>query len=390
MGLAARSGAAALMSEQGIDLISPDRGTALFCEEILRGGESSEIVIAGAIGPLDHDGIVEPAPPTRAGSSAPRAPVHARAPAPTGPPGGFDLQRHPILDEVLDYHPGAELVACRTVDPARDPWLLDHVIGGVPLLPGVIGVELIAEAATLLFPDLHFAGLRDLRFHLAVKILKGKPVTLRVRATAVGAAGEDERFVHVRVGSDFVNEAGLTLVSDRCHYEGVVLLSRYPHRPRKSDALAQDLGGREVTPAAAIYGAEALLPHGPRFRVLSEFRLLDGRGAVGYLAPVDERSALAVPEGGSFETAPLAREGAFQTAGLWQALKEGTLGLPHGCRRIEHFGPTPHGSRLIVTAVPVRSAADGLEYRTEVMSEDGLVYDRMEGFSTIPAAKIPV
>ena len=145
-----------------------------------------------------------------------------------------------------------------------------------------------------------------------------------------------------------------------------------------------------MTPAAAIYGAEALLPHGPRFRVLSEFRLLDGRGAVGYLAPVDERSALAVPEGGSFETAPLAREGAFQTAGLWQALKEGTLGLPHGCRRIEHFGPTPHGSRLIVTAVPVRSAADGLEYRTEVMSEDGLVYDRMEGFSTVPAAKFPV
>jgi NAD(P)-dependent dehydrogenase (short-subunit alcohol dehydrogenase family) len=373
VGLAARGGAADVMSERGLAVLTPAQGVALFRDELLRGRDSGEVVIAGPLGPLDRDGLmaVEPtvtAPPP----SLPHSLV---------PPPGPVLQRA-LIDEVALYKPGQALVAHRTIDLGRDRWLSDHVIGGVPLLPGVVGVELMVEAATLLFPELHFAGLEDLAFHLAVKILKGKPITLRVRARAVGTDQAD-RLVKVAVESDFVNDKGISLVRDRCHYSTIVRLS--PHQPvlQRFDPDAHPFRPQDVTSETALYGPGTPLPHGPAFRVLRELRLLNGIGSIGVVVPLDEPRAFTLAEGQSLQSSPLTREAAFQTAGLWQALRHGTMGLPHGCRRVEHFGTPPPGSELFVTAFPQLPAGEVVEYETEVVGVDGAVYDRMHGFYTV-------
>ena len=56
----------------------------------------------------------------------------------------------------------------------RDPWLGDHVIGGMPILPGVVGVELLVQAASELLPGRRFAVLENLRLHRAVKLLRNR------------------------------------------------------------------------------------------------------------------------------------------------------------------------------------------------------------------------
>ncbi len=374
VGLAARSGVAEVMRESGFEVLPAATGAAMFCDEVVRGGDAPEIVIAGGVGPIDRDGIV---------ARAPQAEPEPASAVPGPPAAAPDRLRHPVIEEVLEYRPGVSLLAQRTVDPARDPWILDHVIGGVPLLPGVVAVELMAEAAGLLYPDWHFAGVRDLRFHLAVKILKDRPVALRVRARSLDAPGGHQRAVAVRVESDFTSEAGVVLVRDRLHYEGLVLLAPRPPDPLRALPRPAPAGAGEVTSGAAIYGAGAMLPHGPRFRVLSELRMFEGTGAVGIVAPLDEAVALAIPAGGALATAPLAREAAFQTAGLWEAFQRGRFGVPHGCRSLEHFGRPPAGVGLVAAATPVRGPSGEIEHRIELVGEDGLVYDRMDSFTTV-------
>ena len=54
----------------------------------------------------------------------------------------------PVTAVALDKHAGLTLSV--TIDPTKEPFLRDHQIDGIPVLPGVMGLELFAQAATLL------------------------------------------------------------------------------------------------------------------------------------------------------------------------------------------------------------------------------------------------
>jgi hypothetical protein len=250
------------------------------------------------------------------------------------------------------------------------------------LLPGIMGVELMVEAARLLLPGFHVRRVEDVRFDLAVKILRGRPVDLRIRARAETPDGSDhdERRVTVRVESDFVNTLGAKLSSDRLHYAATVVLGGSRTAPIPWEGALPGTSGRRS--ADAIYGP--ILPLGPTFHVVREIGLIEGKGALAALAPLDERAAFSVD---GLAAAPLEIEAMFQAACLWQALTQGTLGLPHTCRRLEHLGAPPAGMPLRAIALVTPDARGSFEYATAIVGEDGLVYDRMEGFRTVSAAE---
>jgi acyl transferase domain-containing protein/NAD(P)-dependent dehydrogenase (short-subunit alcohol dehydrogenase family) len=348
VGLAARSGVTGFMREQGFDILRPEDGAVAFRQELLHGGDDPEVLITGDVGPLDRDHV---------------------------------MVATPLLDRIGEHQRGKRLTAFRTLDPNRDPWLLDHVINGAPLLPGVMGIEMMVEAARLVHPGLHFAGLRDLRISLAVKVLKGRPVEVRVRAQDGGPEPDNGRRVAVVIESDVVHPNGTILAEGRRHYEATVLLTHQAPVPESAGRLEPAAAALAV-PAERIYGAGSPLPHGALFRVLRGLRQVSERGAVGEVSPPAENAFFAALNGHRLQTLPLAREAAFQVAGLWELLQRGSLGLPYGCRRLEHFGYPPEGVRLFVRAAP-RDAAGSLEYDIEVVGEDGRVYDRMEGYYAV-------
>jgi enediyne polyketide synthase len=55
-----------------------------------------------------------------------------------------------FLAEVRVHYPGVELVAEAHLDSRRDPYLADHRIDGLAVLPAVVGLEAMAQAATVL------------------------------------------------------------------------------------------------------------------------------------------------------------------------------------------------------------------------------------------------
>jgi hypothetical protein len=181
VGLAARSGVIELLEQAGLEALSPAEGARFFHEEIVFGSGPEEIVIANAGLPVDKDGQMVPEP----GGVPPEMAGQHRA-------GVF-------LGALHGYRKGAWLSASTTLDPTTDPWLRDHVIEGAPLMPAVFGIEMMVEAACRLVPGLHLWGVRDLK-HLAVKVLKDRPTTLKV-AAVVRTGDHDDETSCVRVTS---------------------------------------------------------------------------------------------------------------------------------------------------------------------------------------------
>jgi len=367
VGLPARSGLADMMKESGLDLIRPLEGARKFIDELCY-GSGSEVVYAGRL-----PGFTDTFAPTTSEASS-----HE-------PPPGLA----PLLEDIREYKKGAWLIARRTIHPQTDPWLADHVIEGVPLVPGVLGVEMMVEAARLLFPDFHFVGIDDLRILLAVKILKNRPATLKISAQAHSSRRPDDRLALVRIESDFIDPQGRPLGETRRHYEATVLLSRVKPSPTKTSLSVVEASGGQELGDADIYGNGKLLPHGPVFRVLRTMRTLTDRSAIGSVAQISENLLCSALNGHRFSTLPLAREAGFQVAGLWGILKPGILSLPHGCRRLRHFGSPPENARLFARTTNLAVSENAIECDLEIVSEDGTVYDRMEGYYAVSVARVP-
>ncbi len=100
-----------------------------------------------------------------------------------------------FLEETQVYYPGVELVVDATLSVDSDPYLDDHIVQGERLLPAVMGLEAMAQAAiavadpaqsqtfTPVFSEVHFAR--------PVVIPAGAPLTIRL-AALVRAPGQIE------------------------------------------------------------------------------------------------------------------------------------------------------------------------------------------------------
>ncbi|MEV7616543.1 SDR family NAD(P)-dependent oxidoreductase [Streptomyces sp. NPDC089799] len=161
-----------------------------------------------------------------AGTSTPAAAAApAPAPAPRRPTTASPLLGRRLADEAGD---GVfERRMRHSLDPDDpDPWIAHHTVKGLPVVPGTFALEIAAEAALTLAPQLHVVGFRDLRCHSALTVLPGHPpLVIRTRAHLLPEAAPDGgRRVRVRILTDRTSRNGTVLVRDRlCHSVDVLL-----------------------------------------------------------------------------------------------------------------------------------------------------------------------
>jgi hypothetical protein len=157
--MAAGSAMKRVLEERGVDLLPADAGADLLVDLVLA-RVRGELVVAGRLGDFQTD------------------------------PG------HPLLDRVeMD---GDVIRGYREMSVLSDPWILDHAIDGVPVLPGVIGLELMAAVANLVRPEATYVGARDVKFESPVKIHGEQTVLLVVEAEPAGPAEVRARLIAVR------------------------------------------------------------------------------------------------------------------------------------------------------------------------------------------------
>jgi enediyne polyketide synthase len=95
----------------------------------------------------------------------------------------FDSPELPLmrfLEHPRLYHPGIELIVDAELSADTDPYVTEHAFQGEQLLPAVMGMEAMAQAAQALEQTPLLPCFRSLRFEHPIVIPRDKPVTIRV------------------------------------------------------------------------------------------------------------------------------------------------------------------------------------------------------------------
>ena len=250
IGMGARPGVEAFLKSQEMEFLYPEEGMQALLDELAY-GKVPEIILSGSLGKLDWDKQLQYEPGFSGSAST-----------------GFHF-----APKTEDLVKGESLAASKEFSMESDPYLADHSINGTPYVPGVMGLETFAEAATVL-TGANPKALTDVRFAVPIKLLRGRPADVRVKGLVLGSGAGAE----IRLESDFVSPKGLRLGQTRTHFKGTAA----------ADAPSKwTLAMRPPLPKTRKYKADAATIyktyfHGPSFQVL------DG------ILSVDKNSVLAV------------------------------------------------------------------------------------------------
>lgn len=329
VGMAVRGGMEMLLTERGVELLPAGPGAKLTVG-LIDAGITGELVVAGKLG-------------------------------------GFPLPAlHPLCDSVA--YEGDTVIVRRTMSQATDPWMADHAIDGVWVLPGVIGLELMAATALLACPRGRYVGAEDVRFSAPLKLHRDEPVEVEIRATP-----GDDGVVACSMTSTRTARTGRVLSTS--HFEASVLVEDMPILPALPSTFLPD----EPIASREIYRR---FFHGQSFQVL---RGVESVALQGLFAEARVEHAT-IAEG--LLTDPLVLEAAFQAAGLHRMAIHGVMALPSAIDVLERITPVIEGDTLNVT-VFLRTGSDGADvYDIDVDGTEGRVM-RVRGFRLIDRGPLP-
>jgi acyl transferase domain-containing protein/NAD(P)-dependent dehydrogenase (short-subunit alcohol dehydrogenase family) len=363
IGMATRGSIPKIMELAGIDTLPPEAGIPTIRRELTAGGTCGEIVVGQRLGILAEE---------------------------YDPDGGLDAEKmaKALAERERPYLMLGKVVAAKlygglevetTLDPQAQPFLYDHQIDGVPVLPGVMGTEAFAELASLLAPGYHVAAVQCEQFHSPFKFYRNQPRTLYLSAT-ISPTSSGELLARTALRSlTEPPRPGLPARED-LHFTAEARLTREPaNAPITLNLPAPLMGegpGVRVVDKSDIY---RVYFHGPAYQVL-ERAWVESDRAVGLMA--DGLPANTAPDEIESLVAPRLIELCFQTAGLWEMASKGVMALPLAVgsvttyRRLE----TAAGRRLYALITPVEG---GAAFDAQVVDEAGDVYVELNGYRTV-------
>ena len=292
--------------------------------------------------------------------------------------------RLPLVGEIVSWSPETELLARRVVDLSQDRYLRDHTLGravsrtdpelpALALMPLAMSIEILAEAAACLLPDLVVIGLRDVDAPRWLA-LDEQPQTLELAARRLQSDGARARvLVELRsYGSD---------ASPDPVARGIVLLDQdYPEPP--SPQSEQFEGARRSSlPSGELY--QKAMFHGPLWRAVRSMDLVAPGGAVAELQ-VQPRAGLLrdVPEP-EFRLDPVILDAAGQVIGFWAAeqFDRGRVVFPFRLAALDVYGPPRPELERMRCAAAIQLQGELLTHSDiEVLDSQGRCAMRLTGW----------
>jgi len=170
-------------------------------------------------------------------------------------------QRGVMIGEVKGMGLYGGLTVETTLDPTKQAFLFDHQINATPVLPGVMGLEAMAETAKVLFPDRYVAAIEGVNFLTPFKFYRNQPRTLRVHAFF--SVQNDDVIADCRlIGSRTLH--GQAEPEITTHFTGRVRLVTYPPKAVKEAGISRQAAGARAE-APHIY---KVYFHGPAYQVI--------------------------------------------------------------------------------------------------------------------------
>jgi acyl transferase domain-containing protein/NAD(P)-dependent dehydrogenase (short-subunit alcohol dehydrogenase family) len=358
IGMATRGSIPKIMEMAGIDMLPPESGVPTVRRELTYGGTRGEVVIAQRLGIMleerDETGGLD----TK--KVAEFLAGHA--------------QPLPMIGAVMAARLYEGLEVKTTLDPQAQPFLFDHQIEGVPVLPGVMGTEAFAELAALLAPGWQVAAVQNEQFGAPFKFYRCEPRTLYLSAWVEPVAG-GELLVHTVLKSVTQPAKPGLPVQVKEHFTAEVRLTQ---GTVEQPAAAFQAPAAEAMPIGRpeIY---KIYFHGPSYRVL-ECARVEGTTAIGLMAenlppdwtPADTQTLMA----------PRLIELCFQTAGIWQIATQEQMALPAALESVTCYRRPQEaaGGRLYAE---VTARDEGRHFTARVLDTAGNLYVELNGYRTV-------
>jgi len=316
VGMAARPESRVALELGGVTFMPVAEGVRHLITELQSDAAESEIVILDKPDGLDLDGTMSraavPADPAVFQASArPAQGVVEEAPKAT--PTRRDaaatdadaLARLPLIDALRPVDKPGRYEATVTLQPEKDPFLVEHRFRKRPLLPGVMSLELFAEAAWLTRPELVFAGIRDFEVVNGWSFESTAPQEARVVIEPDPSGG-----LHCELRGKLSNSRGQVVDEDRLYARAVVDLAEALPTLEPVDP------GRPVfswTPFS--YAEDFEIYHGPPLRAFTQLDFVHGggRATITCGSPAD----LLGERRGAMLTAPAALDGCMVACGTY-------------------------------------------------------------------------
>ncbi len=348
VGMGERLGSVENLSRAGVTTITPEQGVAMLRDLAADPGAPVVAVVTGRFGEMPTVSFGADEPP---------------------------LLR--FLERPRVSYPGIELVADSDVGWGSDPYLAEHVFGGgtEAVLPGTVGMEIMAQAAAALLGLDVASGaapvLTDVEFLRAIAVAEDATVTVRVAALRTGP-GSVATVVRCSTTDFRVDHFRAVCETPAAAPKGSGLV-----RPENAA-----LPPMAIDPQTELYGP--MLFHGPRFRLMGDIRRADARHVTARLLPdtrvdwfgryLPDRLLLGDPA---------ARDAYMQPLALCAPT---VLAIPAGVRRLVP-GPRAGATAAFVHA---RYRLDEDCWDMEVTDEDGELIETWEGFTTRMVEKFPL
>jgi len=354
VGMATRGSIQTVLESIGVEMLPPEIGAPMVGGLLAR-GVVGEVVASGALGAMED---------VMAWSAA-------SAPAPV-----TRVQGAPLLSSiVLD---GDTAKATVNLDPTEMSLLNDHRIDGTAVLPGVFGMEIFAQTARALSPDIGIRGFEEVIFDKPVKVHEGRDISVEVDARLVSPDRMEAELYSVR-----------TLATGRTartrHFAGQILLGPPHDEISPFEFTTDDLASRGPR-ADEIY---QVFFHTGSFRILESIPYGGSTGLVAIGRRGDTPPAPGVEADGLL-TDPLVREAAFQAAGLHGMARGGHMHLPAGVKTTEIFGHSRAGEDWMVRVIAREGAPEHhVRYDCEVWTRTGRLLQRLEGLDMVDAGPLP-
>jgi hypothetical protein len=344
-------------------MIHPQQAAGCVRQE-LEAGSHGEVVLAGSLGLLETQ---------------------------KDPDGGLDIEKanlaltsgqpiHVMLSRASGVSLKDGILLETELDPSQEAFLKDHSLNGIPLLPGVMGIEGFSIAAQHIASRIgssksgfRVERLSNIQFMTPFKFYRDEARRTTWKAQVVRE--EAGLVAYVTLESDLARAHQRT--DHLLHFSGQVYLVPANLPQVKTEGKAPQWNGAYTLQAKDIY---KLYFHGPAFQVLEGVK----RNGDVFLGKLNRQIPPLSKQEKSMISVPILVELCLQTAGVWDIGKAGTLSLPKSIGALRLYENKVNGLPIYAEVQPV-TASDGEQYfDARVVDSKGQVYLEIEKYSTSP------
>ncbi len=258
-----------------------------------------------------------------------------------------------------------------SLDPLADPFLVQHRLRGKPLLPVVVGLEALAEAAAATGAR-HVAGFRRVQMLDGLLFHTDRPAVAQARVVA-----RADGMLDCELTCDFRNRAGDVIQKDRPYLRAALEWADAP------PALTAELPPAPTAWTDFAYPERSPMFHGAAFRGVTA-TCFDEHGGWARIASLPLADLVGESRVVGWTIPSVVLDSALYACGihLW-VHGQGAISLPKAIERLQLGRPARRGESCLVHFVCRQITSDSACYDFTVVGEDRSIIVAAQGYQKV-------